>query len=137
MVSKPTCHRCRLFLVDRDGDLCECCRWRSANLRSIKDRTAPTRAPKPRVARAPSLKFGKLVLRNTEEDVLSFVKQEPGVSVETIVRRWYPETRQPHKKCKTFGRVLRRLERLGLVRRVGEAWYPAGSHTSTTAGGAA
>jgi tRNA(Ile2) C34 agmatinyltransferase TiaS len=34
--TKPVCHRCRLFIVERDGQVCEVCRLRMAKDRMRK-----------------------------------------------------------------------------------------------------
>lgn len=74
---------------------------------------------------------------NTKARLLKWLDETP-LRVGTIVRHWYPQSKQPEKKAATFERHLRQLARRGLARECDGVWFsgrPAtASSPSATAG---
>lgn len=129
MKTRHVCARCRLFVVASDGALCELCQRRTCREAGFaKLRTKRAEA---------SIWVGSTRLRNTEQGLIDMIKKTPGLTTPHIVRRFYPETRQPHKKYRTFERALRRLERLALVRMINDGWYTTRTSGHSSGGRAA
>ncbi len=81
------------------------------------------------------MKIGSTRLTNTHQGLLDLVRMGPGISAAYLVALVYPESKQPEKKCRTFTRHLRRLQRLGLVRQIGNGWYPTRGGAPSGGGG--
>jgi len=64
------------------------------------------------------MKLGNPNLTNTQRKIVEMLLPGHAISSGEIVIAFYPQTRRFSLKCGTFLRHLRRLERLGLVRRV-------------------
>lgn len=68
------------------------------------------------------MKIGSLRLDNTELWLLQAVREYPGIGPGGLVWARWPNSKQPEKKIRTLMRSLRRLERLGLMKRCGNGW---------------